>query len=40
MAAAKALATRKHALLLQYASTQVAALQDAIDMEIASDAEV
>lgn len=40
LAAAKDLATRKRALLLQYASTQVAALQDAVNLEIASDAEV
>lgn len=40
LAAAKDLATRKRALLLQYASTQVNALQDAVDLEIASDAEV
>lgn len=40
MAAARDLATRKRALLLQYASTQVAVLQDAVDLQIASDAEV
>jgi hypothetical protein len=39
LAAAKDLATRKRALLLQYASTQVAALQDAVDLDIATDAE-
>ncbi len=39
MAAAKALATRKRALLLQYASNQVNALQDAVDLEIATKAE-
>jgi len=40
LAAARDLATRTRALLLQYANTQVAALQDAVDLEIASDAEV
>ncbi len=39
LAAAKALATRKRALLLQYASNQVNALQDAVDLEIATEAE-
>lgn len=39
LAAQKASATRKRALLLQYASNQVNALQDAVDLEIASDAE-
>ncbi len=39
LAAAKALATRKRALLLQYASSQVNALQDAVDLEIATEAE-
>jgi hypothetical protein len=39
LAAAKALATRKRALLLQYASNQVDALQDAVDLEIATEAE-
>ena len=40
LAAARDMATRKRALVLQYASTQVAALQDAEDLQIASDAEV
>lgn len=40
LAAARDMATRKRALVLQYASTQVAALQDAVDLQIASDAEV
>jgi len=39
LAAAKALATRKRTLLLQYASSQVNALQDAVDLEIATEAE-
>lgn len=39
LAAAKALATRKRALLLQYASNQINALQDAVDLEISSDVE-
>lgn len=39
LAADKALATRKRALLLQYASNQVNALQDAVDLEIATEAE-
>ncbi|WP_051398750.1 tail fiber assembly protein [Pseudomonas sp. MOIL14HWK12:I2] len=39
LATAKALATRKRALLLQYASNQVNALQDAVDLEIATEAE-
>lgn len=39
LAAAKALSTRKRALLLQYASNQVNALQDAVDLEIATEAE-
>lgn len=39
LAAAKALATRKRALLQQYASNQVNALQDAVDLEIATEAE-
>lgn len=38
--ALKATATRKRALLLQYAGSQVDALQDAVDLEIASEAEV
>ncbi|HCV76301.1 tail fiber assembly protein [Pseudomonas oryzihabitans] len=40
LAAAKAQATRKRALLLQYASNQVNALQDAVDLEIATEAEI
>lgn len=40
LAAARDIATCKRALVLQYASTQVAALQDAVDLQIASDAEV
>ncbi len=32
--------TRKRVLLLQYPSIQVAAVQDAVDLAIASDAEV
>lgn len=39
LAAAQALATRKRTLLLQYASSQVNALQDAVDLEIATEAE-
>lgn len=39
LAAQKATATRKRALLLQYASSQVNALQDAVDLEIATEAE-
>lgn len=39
LTAAKALATRKRALLLQYASNQVNALQDAVDLEIATENE-
>lgn len=40
LASRKEVATRKRALLLQYASSQVNALQDAVDLEIASQAEV
>lgn len=40
LAAARDMATRKRALVLQYVSTQAATLQDAVDLQIASDAEV
>jgi hypothetical protein len=39
LAALKDAAIRKRALLLQYASNQVNALQDAVDLEIATEAE-
>ncbi|WP_273809895.1 MULTISPECIES: tail fiber assembly protein [unclassified Pseudomonas] len=39
LAALKETATRQRALLLQYASNQISALQDAVDLEIATEAE-
>lgn len=39
LAAQKATSTRRRALLLQYASSQVNALQDAVDLEIVTESE-